>query len=114
MFTRVVEIKTKRGKAKRLCHAIHQKMLSIFKAQQGFVDEIVLISETDADHVLALSFWKTRSDAERYSRKHYAAVRKLIQHQVHTAPRVRAFNVETSITHRIARGKAAQRKTRHR
>jgi heme-degrading monooxygenase HmoA len=109
MFTRVVEIKTKRGKAKRLCHAIHRKMLGMFKAQRGFVDEIVLISETDADRVLALSFWKTKSDAERYSKKHYAAVRKLIQRHVHTAPRVRAFNVETSITHRIARGKAARR-----
>jgi heme-degrading monooxygenase HmoA len=114
MFTRVVEIKTKPGKAKRLCHAIHQKMLAIFKAQPGFVDEIVLISESDADHILALSFWKTRSDAERYSRKHYTEVRKLIQRQVHTAPRVRAFNVETSITHRIAKGRAAQRQTRHR
>jgi heme-degrading monooxygenase HmoA len=114
MFTRVVEIKTKRGKAKELCHAIHQKMLAMFKAQPGFVDEVVLISETDADHVLALSFWKTKSDAERYTRKHYAEVRKLIRHQVHTAPRVRAFRVETSIAHRIARGKAAQRKTAHR
>jgi heme-degrading monooxygenase HmoA len=109
MFTRVVEIKTKRGKAKRLCHAIHQKMLGIFKAQPGFVDEIVLISETDADRVLALSFWKTKSDAERYSRKHYAGVRKLIRRHVHSAPRVRSFGVETSITHRIARGKAARR-----
>jgi heme-degrading monooxygenase HmoA len=114
MFTRVVEIKTKPGKAKELCHAIHQKMLAMFKAQPGFVDEIVLISETDADHVLALSFWKTKTDAERYTRAHYADVRKLIRHQVHTAPRVRTFSVETSIAHRIARGKAAKQKTRHR
>jgi heme-degrading monooxygenase HmoA len=107
MFARVVEIKTKPGKAPELCHAIHQKMLAIFKAHPGFVDEIVLISETDADRVLALSFWKTKADADRYSQEHYAHVRELIEHQVHAAPRVRTFSVETSITHQIARGKAA-------
>jgi hypothetical protein len=35
------------------------------KAHTGFVDEIVLVSEVE--DILALSFWKTKEDAERYS-----------------------------------------------
>jgi heme-degrading monooxygenase HmoA len=107
MFTRVVEIRTKAGKAEELCHKIHNRILTILKAQPGFVDEIVLVSATEADRVVALSFWKTQEDAERYSVDQYAQIRDLIENQVHTAPKVHTFKVETSTTHKIARGRAA-------
>jgi len=42
------------------------------------VDEIVLVS--DAEGILALSFWKTREDAERCSHDDYANVSDIIQH----------------------------------
>ncbi len=107
MFTRLVEIKTKRGKAKDLCQTIHKKVLSVLRAQTGFVDEIVLISDTEADRVVAMSIWKSKADAERYRREWYAKVRAIIGHQVHSIPRVRTFGVETSTAHKIARGKPA-------
>ncbi len=107
MFTRIVEIRTKPGKAEELCHRIHQRVLTILKAQQGFVDEIVLISETEADRVVALSFWRTKEDAERFSVEQYPQIRDLIEHQVQTAPKVHTFKVETSTAHKIARGRAA-------
>jgi heme-degrading monooxygenase HmoA len=104
MFTRLVEIKTKRGKAKAVCHTIHTKILSVLGRQPGFIDEIVLISDTVADRVVAMSFWKTKQDAMRYAQKRYAKIRKMIRHQIHAAPRVRTFAVETSTVHKIARG----------
>ena len=61
MFVRVVEVKTKPGKAREVCGTLHEKVLSMLKAQTGFVDEIVLVS--DAEGILALSFWKTKEDA---------------------------------------------------
>ena len=75
MFVRVVEVKTKPGKGREVCSALHEKVLSTLKAQTGFVDEIVLVS--DAEGILALSFWKTREDAERYSREEYAEVSEM-------------------------------------
>jgi len=107
MFARMVEIRTKPGKAVELCHKVHQRVLTILKAQPGFVDEIVLVSETDADRVVALSFWKTKEDAVQYSLEEYAQIRDLIENQAHTAPKVHTFNVETSTVHKIARGRAA-------
>ncbi len=107
MFTRVVEIKTKPGKARELCHTVHEKVLKALKSQPGFVDEIVLVSETKADRVIAISFWKTKEDAERYSQQQYEKVRELIKHQAHSAPKVHTFSVETSTTHKIAKGRAA-------
>ena len=105
MFVRLVEVKTKPGKAKEVCSTLHEKILSTLKAQPGFLDEVVLVSE--AEGILALSFWKTKEDAERYSHEDYAKVSELIQHLVHQKPKVHAFDVETSTWHKIAKGQPA-------
>ena len=105
MFVRVVEVKTKPGKAKEVCSTLHEKVLSTLKAQTGFVDEIVLVS--DQEGILALSFWNTKEDAERYSHEDYSKVSEVIQHLVHSKPKVHAFDLETSTCHKIAKGKAA-------
>ena len=105
MFVRVVEVKTKPGKAREVCETLHEKILSTLKAQPGFVDEVVLVS--DVEGILALSFWKTKEDAERYSHEDYAKVSELIKHLVHSKPTVHAFDVETSTCHKITKGVAA-------
>jgi len=105
MFVRVVEVKTKPGKAKEVCGTLHDKVLSMLKAKTGFVDEIVLVS--DAEGILALSFWKTKEDAERFSQADYAKVSELIQHLVHSKPKVHAYDLETSTCHKVAKGKEA-------
>jgi len=105
MFVRVVEVKTKPGKAREVCSTLHTKVLSTLKAQAGFVDEIVLVS--DVEGILALSFWNTKDDAERYSHEDYAKVSDLIQHLVHSKPKVHAFDVETSTCHKITKGSVA-------
>ena len=71
MFTRVVELISKQGKARELSSTINDKIVPILKKQAGCVDEIVLVSDADSNRVLALSFWKTREDAERYQREQY-------------------------------------------
>jgi heme-degrading monooxygenase HmoA len=68
MYTRVVELNSKSGKARDLCNAIDDKVLPILKRQTGFVDETVIVSDTEPNRVLALSFWHTREDAQRYAR----------------------------------------------
>ena len=107
MFTRVVEVQAKPGRAKDLCNTIAEKALPILRNQPGFVDELVMVSNTQSDRVLAISLWKTQEDAERYNREQYPTVNELIQNQVASAPKVQTFTVNLSITHRIAAGKAA-------
>ena len=107
MFTRVVELTSKSGKARELCNTIDDKVLPILKRQTGFVDETTIVSDTEPDRVLALSFWNTREDVQRYEREQFDAVHKTLRHILETAPVVRTFAVHTSTTHRIAAGKAA-------
>jgi heme-degrading monooxygenase HmoA len=71
------------------------------------VDETVLASDTDPNRVLALSFWNTRENAERYNREQYPTLHEMVRHVLETEPVIRIFNVDTSTTHKIAAGKAA-------
>ena len=107
MFTRVVEVQVKPGTAKDLCNTIAERALPILRNQPGFVDELVLVSNSQADRVLAISVWRTQEDAERYNREQYPTINELIQNQVASASKVQTFTVDLSTTHRIAAGKAA-------
>jgi len=107
MFTRVVEITAKSGKAKELTNLFNDKVVPILKKQAGFVDETLLISDTDPNRFTAMSFWNSREDAERYNREEYPAIRGMVQPLLETDPVVRTFNVDSSIAHRISVVKAA-------
>ncbi|MGB6477454.1 MAG: antibiotic biosynthesis monooxygenase [Candidatus Sulfotelmatobacter sp.] len=107
MFTRVVEITSKSGKARELCNTIDDQILPILKRQAAFVDEAVVVSDTEPNRVLAISFWNTREDAQRYEREQFDTVQKTVQHLLETAPVVRTFDVHTSTAHRVAADKAA-------
>src|SRR5262249_19859587 len=101
------EIKTQRGKADEVVHLIQDKALPILKQQNGFVDEIVLVSTTQPDRVIGMSFWRTQEDAERYNRESYPKINELLRPHVHSAPEVQTFNLHSSTAHKISAGKAA-------
>ncbi|MGZ7029531.1 MAG: antibiotic biosynthesis monooxygenase family protein [Terriglobales bacterium] len=105
MITRVVDVKTKPGKAKELCRKLHEDVLGILKSHPGFIDEIVLIADHDADQVLAMSFWKTKADAEDFHHREFKHINEMIQHLSHTAAKVHIYDVETSTVHHVAKGK---------
>ena len=107
MFTRTVEVTAKSGKARELTNTINEKVLPILKKQKGFVDETVLVSDTEDNRVLSLSFWNSKEDAERYQREQYPAIHEMVRHLLEAEPVIRTFNVDSSTTHRIAAGKAA-------
>ena len=107
MFTRVVELTSKPGQARELSNTINEKGVPILKRQTGFVDEIVLNSNAEPDKVLALSFWKTREDAERYQREQYKNIHDSVRHLLQAEPNVRTFDVHSSTGQKIASERAA-------
>jgi quinol monooxygenase YgiN len=107
MFTRVVELTSKSGKAKELSNTLNEKVVPILKKQTGFVDEVVLVSDTESTRILGLSFWNSKEDAERYHREQFPKIQEMLKPLIETEAVVRTFDVHTSTTHRIASGKAA-------
>jgi heme-degrading monooxygenase HmoA len=107
MYTRVVEVTSKSGRARELCNTIDDKVLPILRRQAGFVDETVMVSDTEPNRVFALSLWNTREDAQRYEREQFDAVQKIIQHLLETEPTVRTFDVHSSTAHKVTAKQAA-------
>jgi heme-degrading monooxygenase HmoA len=107
MFTRTVEVTTKPGKVRELTTLFNDKALPILKKQTGFVDETILVSDTEPNRGLAISFWDTKEDAERYDREQYPAIHEMMRHLLDAEPVVRTFNVDSSTTPKVAATKAA-------
>jgi quinol monooxygenase YgiN len=107
MFTRTVELTTKPGKARDLSTLINEKVLPILNKQTGFADETLLVSDTEPNRVLAISFWNSKEDADGYQREQYPAIQQMIRHLLDAEPVVRTFNVDSSTTHKIGAERAA-------
>ena len=107
MFTRVVSLHTKPGKARELTNTVNEKVLPLLRKQPGFVDEITLVSNTEPERILALSFWKSREDAERYNNEQFPRINEIVRPFLDTETDVETFDVDTSTVHKIALGKAA-------
>jgi heme-degrading monooxygenase HmoA len=86
---------------------VRNEVLSLLQKQPGFVDEVTLSSEHDPGRIVAISFWKTREDAERYHRETFPRVQDILKEALKSPPRVETYNVEDSTMHHIAAGKAA-------
>jgi heme-degrading monooxygenase HmoA len=107
MFTRVVELTSKSGKSKELTQTINEKAIPILKKQPGFRDEIVLVSNTEPDRVLGISFWESKKDAELYHREQFPTIQDSVRHLLSAEPVVRTFEVDTYIGEKVAEHKAA-------
>ncbi|MGA2962239.1 MAG: antibiotic biosynthesis monooxygenase [Candidatus Korobacteraceae bacterium] len=101
MFTRIVELEAKQGKAKELCQTIDEKVLPIMRKTQGFKDEVVLISQSDQNRVLAISFWNSRQDGERYQREQYPKIVESVRNLCASDPKVQQYDVALSTSHQV-------------
>ncbi len=107
MFTRVVELKAKPGKTSELTSTLSEWVLPILAKQQGFQDEIILVSNTDPGEMLALSFWNNREDAERYHHEQFPRISEMLRPLCEGGPVDFTFDVSTSTAHNIRLQKAA-------
>ena len=101
MFTRAVDIHTKPGKARELSTTVNDKVLPILKKQPGFVDEITLVSNTSPDRMLALSFWESEEQAQRYHHEQVHKINDMVAPLLQTSPKVETFNVDISTIQKI-------------
>jgi quinol monooxygenase YgiN len=107
MFTRIVECHVKPDKKDELSNRLRQEVLPIMQKQPGFVELFGLVSESDRERLVTVSFWKSKEDADRYHRENYTRIMEAVRPLLKRDPTIELFTVDTSTTHRIAAGKAA-------
>jgi heme-degrading monooxygenase HmoA len=85
MYTRVVDVRTRSGKAREFAKTIQDRIVPMLENQQGFVEEMLLVSDTEPDQILALSFWESQQDAERYIHEQCPRIEEIVSHLVESA-----------------------------
>jgi choline dehydrogenase-like flavoprotein/heme-degrading monooxygenase HmoA len=102
MYCQVVELTAQPGRAKELINAFRdQVMPQIVRPSEGFVDEIVLLSDADPNQVAAISFWRSKTDLERFKTTGLARVSALLQPLLSARPERREFVVGASTNDHI-------------
>lgn len=65
MFVRQVTAHYKPGKFDLLNKRLENEVIPLLKKQKGFRDELSFVDK-DKDEAIAMSFWDSRQDAEKY------------------------------------------------
>ena len=72
----------------------------MLKKQEGFRDELSFFDK-DKDEAIAMSFWDTKAQADKYARDLYPTVHKKMEDMLEDTPQVRSFEVANSTAYNI-------------
>lgn len=96
-FAHVIELECRPGQAKTVVEVIRDRAIpDLIQPAPGFVDEIVLLSTDDPNHVTAISFWRSQEAADRFNTHGFAQVSALLQRYLAAKPERRQFDVGAS------------------
>jgi len=107
VIARIIQITTKPGKREEFVKTMAERNLPVVKQQPGFVEAMVLTSETQRDELIGIAIWKNKKDAGTYAsgpgREVLEAMRPLLQE----APTIRTLNLAASTAHEVGIESAA-------
>jgi heme-degrading monooxygenase HmoA len=66
MYARIVDCKLQPERRQDFNTTLRDSILPTVKNQPGFVELIGLMSDEQGNHALAVTFWKTKEDADRF------------------------------------------------
>lgn len=95
MFVRQVTAHFKPGKFDLLSRRMEDDVIPLLKKQSGFRDEISFLDK-NKDEAIAMSFWDTRQDAEKYARDVYPTIHEKMADAINGTPEVRSYEVTNS------------------
>jgi heme-degrading monooxygenase HmoA len=108
MFARMIQLAAQPGRGKDLTKVMTERSLPLLKQQPGFVEAIALTPEADQDHVVGISIWNSKADADRFTQGQNQQLLEFFRPLLQAEPTLRSFNVEGS-TNEVASARAAAR-----
>jgi heme-degrading monooxygenase HmoA len=97
MFSHIIELTAKPGQAQLLVAAIHDRAIpEVIKQAEGFIDQIVLVSTTDPEHVTAISFWNSKESGDRFFQHGFREVSAITAPFLSAKPESHQFSVAAS------------------
>jgi hypothetical protein len=91
----------KANRIAELTKAVEERILPLLRKQEGFKDEIFLVSP-DGTEAIGISLWDRKDNAESYNSKAYPQVLQTLTELVDGNPQVKTYEVTSSTFHKIA------------
>jgi len=101
MFARNVSIHLKSNMLSDYTRSFENEILPLLRKQKGFKDEITL-SNPGSSHVIAISLWESKANADAYNTNTYPQVLKTLARMIDGTPNVQTFETVTSTFHTVA------------
>ena len=101
MFARNVSFHLKSAMLSDYTRIFENEILPLLRKQKGFKDEITL-SNPGSQHVIAISLWESKGNAEAYNTNTYPEVLKAFARMIDGTPKVQTFGAVTSTFHNVA------------
>jgi heme-degrading monooxygenase HmoA len=92
MFARNVSVRLKPNTLAEFTRIFENEVMPTLKKQPGFRDEIAFTGES-GNHVIAISLWDTKEQADAYEQTAYTGVLKSLDKVLDGPPKVRPQNV---------------------
>src|SRR5687768_11358406 len=99
MYARHVSLNLKPNQREDLTATFEREILPLLQKQNGFTDEIVLVSP-DNKNAIAISLWESKENADAYNRETYPQVLKSLARGVEGTPEVRGYEVAFATSHK--------------
>ena len=108
MFARIVQITAKSGQGPNLSEHVRGRTINVLKQQPGFIDMLVLKSDSDPNQFVGISLWKSKEEAEKFlASPEWQQLVQEFRPLVQGDPIIRTFNVDASTTHNVGIIRAA-------
>jgi len=101
MFARNVSAHLKSNMLSDYTRTFENEILPLLRKQKGFKDEITL-SNPGSQHVVAISLWESKANAEAYNTNTYPEVLRKLASVIDGTPKVQTFEAVTSTFHNVA------------
>ena len=94
MFARHIEVKIKPDKLREFKSLFDREIRSILRRQPGFMGTIERVHESDREHILTITLWNSKADAEAYHVKEFPQIMEITRPLLDGTPRVDYYNVD--------------------
>ncbi len=102
MYSNIIHLVARKGQGRQVVVAIRDQAIPrIIQGSPGFIDEIVLQSDSVPDRITAISFWRTKDDKLRFDATGFAKVSELLRPLLAEAPQRDTFAVGSSTNPRV-------------
>ena len=97
MFARIIEFFPKLEKKEELVKVVRNEVLPILKKQQGFLEILPFVLETETEKMITITLWAEKWDADRYECEVYPKVAEILKPYLPTPVTFKHYTIETSL-----------------